>query len=539
MKRWVKVAAGVAGVVVVVVAAVPLFVHVDTFRPLIEREASANVGRQVTLGHLSLSVLRGNIVADGFNVAEDPRFGTKPFLTGSELRIGAELKPLIFDHRVVVRSLEVEGAQAHVIHAADNSWNFSSLGHQANSQAAPSQGPPLQDVMVSDCQLTLHGLPEGAPLLVYDTTKAKAGGSAIVNEFAFSLSGNLPVDGSLKVEGKAGPLDRTNFVGTPLDAQVALHHFDPVGEGLLEKSAGIAMLADVDAHVISSNGIVSSDGTVHAQHLQLRPDAPAIPKPIDIAFKAKHNLADNTGQLLDSAAQTGKITVHVSGTYAITPAAITVNLRLTGNKVPIDELQTLLPAAGVKLPTGSVLRGGTLTTNLNITGTLQDRVISGPVEADNTSLAGFNVASKLSGVVRAAAGDTGDITHFQTIRMKVKVTKAGVLADDIYMSMPSLGEAVGSGTVSSNDALDFRLTMKVDPSHGVGGAAVGVLTKMSGTAGKSASESAKTGLPVTVTGTASNPIITPDVGKMVKSNATAILGKGPSAFAGLFGKGKK
>jgi AsmA protein len=101
--------------------------------------------------------------------------------------------------------------------------------------------------------------------------------------------------------------------------------------------------------------------------------------------------------------------------------------------------------------------------------------------------------------------------------------------------MPSIGDAVGNGTVSPSGALNFKLSMKVDTSRGVGGKAVGLLTIVNGTAGKSASEAAATGLPVTITGTSSKPIITPDVSGMMKSNTQQFTNK----LTGLFGGKKK
>ena len=101
--------------------------------------------------------------------------------------------------------------------------------------------------------------------------------------------------------------------------------------------------------------------------------------------------------------------------------------------------------------------------------------------------------------------------------------------------MPAIGDAVGNGTVSPTGALNFKLKMKVDTSRGVGGKAVGLLSMVNGTAGKTASEAAATGLPVTITGTSSKPIITPDVGGMMKSNGQQLTNK----LAGFFGGGKK
>jgi hypothetical protein len=87
--------------------------------------------------------------------------------------------------------------------------------------------------------------------------------------------------------------------------------------------------------------------------------------------------------------------------------------------------------------------------------------------------------------------------------------------------------------------------MKVDTSRGIVGKAVGLLSLVNGAAGKTASQAAANGVPVTVTGTSSNPIITPDVGGLLKNNATSILGaqKGNgqqlvNSLGGLFGKKK-
>ena len=54
------------------------------------------LGRKVTLGHISLSLLTGSLVAENISIADDPAFSATPFLEAKELRIGVELGPLIF-----------------------------------------------------------------------------------------------------------------------------------------------------------------------------------------------------------------------------------------------------------------------------------------------------------------------------------------------------------------------------------------------------------------------------------------------------------
>jgi AsmA protein len=134
---------------------------------------------------------------------------------------------------------------------------------------------------------------------------------------------------------------------------------------------------------------------------------------------------------------------------------------------------------------------------------------------------------------------TGDTTAIQTMRVKVRMSNAGIQLDDIYSVMPALGETSGSGTISPSGQLALRLTAKVTTAQGLGKVGVGLLTKLNGTAGSAATSAAATGVPVIVTGTASNPVITADVSGVMKANANALLGKGKQGLGsvkGIFGK---
>jgi AsmA protein len=552
-----KIVASIAGVVILAVAAVPLFVNVNSFKPTIEGQLTTALGRQVKLGHLSLSLLSGTVVARDLHVADDLQFSTSPFATASALRIGVEMRPLIFHRQIRVTSIEVDTPQIHLVHAATGAWNFSTIGRSAANRTPEQKQQSIVPNLtvgrftIKNGHASVESLPAvGSPRIddrvSFDQVNLTVQNFSFSKQFPFNLSAGLPAQGTLTLTGKAGPINTVDAAKTTFDAQMALHHLDPVAAGFLDKSAEISGLADIDAHTVSNGSSVSSNGTVHTQHLQLRPDAVPAPKPIDITYSVTHNLSDDTGQLQDAAFQTGRLAAHINGSYSRRPGVVNVDLKLMGQGIPIDELQALLPAAGVKLPHGSVLQGGTLNTSLKIVGPLHALVIIGPVELSNTRLAGFNVSSQLKGIASAAIGDTGDITNIQTLRVQVQVTKDGVQANNIYTSLPSLGEMVGNGTVSPAGALNFHLSMKVDTSRGIGGKAVGLLTMLSGTAGQTATQAAATGVPVTITGTSSNPIITPDVNGLVKSNASAIPGNQKNnteqlvnKLSGLFGGPKK
>ena len=72
MKTTVKIAAVVVALLVVVVVAIPFLVNVNNYRPQIESQLSAALGRQVGVGNLRLSLLGGSVVADDITIADDP-----------------------------------------------------------------------------------------------------------------------------------------------------------------------------------------------------------------------------------------------------------------------------------------------------------------------------------------------------------------------------------------------------------------------------------------------------------------------------------
>jgi AsmA protein len=200
--------------------------------------------------------------------------------------------------------------------------------------------------------------------------------------------------------------------------------------------------------------------------------------------------------------------------------------------MPVDDLEAMLPALGVVLPTGSKLKGGTLSVDLTSAGPLNQLVTTGSIRMNNAALAGFNLGSKLSALssLTGKAPSTGNDTTIQNLSSDVRYAPDGTRLDKINVVIPSLGTVTGAGTVSPNHALDFKLIANL---AGVGAG----LTKVAG-AGSG-------GVPITVGGTTSNPTFAPDMQGMVGNQVKGIVGgaagkSGASAVSGLGGLlGKK
>jgi AsmA protein len=536
VKRWTKILLAVLALVVVVVVAIKLFVNANTFRPAIEKQLTTTLGRSVKVGDLSLSLHSGSLVAQGLIVADDPAFSAGPFLTAKEFRIGVSLRTLIFSHQLNLRSFQIESPQINIIRAANGTWNFSSIGRRSaggntDSKSSKDSAPELPDLSVGrieidDGHAVIAGLlPHDKPM-VYENVKVTANDFSLTTRIPIELSANLPSGGTVKAIGYIGPINRDDPGSSPVDVQLSAKHFDPVAAGLVEPSAGLSLLADADLHATSDGQTLNTSGTVRAENLKLRPGATAAAKPIDLTYSGAYHTNENAGQIEDASIKIGNSAIHVNGTYKTNerdPEDPSLNLKLAGQSLPIDDLQPLITAAAVRFPNGSVLKGGTLSMNLAITGHAKSLVITGPVALDNVRLVGFDVGSKIHGIAALGGVKTGDTSNFQKLRVTVHITDAGVVADNVEATIEGMGELTGSGTVSPANQLDFNLTVKNAPSKGIAAkVGVGFLTKLNGSGGNSGNGS---GVPIHIGGTSEEPYITASLGGVVgKTKSIATLG---------------
>jgi AsmA protein len=531
-ERWVKVVAAVAVVVVVVFGVVPLFINVDAFRPKAEDEISSALGRKVTLGHLSLSLISGSLVADNIVVADDPAFATAPFLEAKELRIGVSLWSFIIHHQVSVTSFTVDSPAIHLIQGKNGTWNFSSLGSSAATPAteksAPQQGSMLPDVSVGEIKIkngsvTVSSKPAAGKPFMCTEVNLSVQQLSVTTQFPFKLSLKLPGGGSFQLDGMAGPLAQKDVSQTPFQAALQLKHFSPVASGAVEPSQGVSMIADFNVQLVSDGTTLTSKGKLVANKLQLARGGSPATQPVDIDYTITDNLVERTGKVTDIAIHTGSAVAHLMGGFRSTEKDTVLDLHLSAPGLSIDQLEPLLPAAGITLPKGSKLQGGTLTANLTITGPVNALVISGPVSVDNTELAGFDLGSKIEGL-NPFKSKTGG-TAIEKLSAELKSSPQNTEISNIDCSIPAIGTATGSGTISPSDALNFNLVAKLSNSSALGLGAIAnegtMAMRLIGSGAKSASNN---GIPLTITGTTSDPKIRANLGAMLKGQTGGTSG---------------
>jgi AsmA protein len=531
-RRWIKIVLAVAVLGLVILAVVPFLVNADSFRPQIEDQLSSSLNRKVTLGHLSLSLLTGSLVAENISIADDPSLSSTSFLEAKRLDLGIEVGQLLFHRSVRVTELKVDSPAIHLIHLENGTWNFSSMGSSAATPATgPSSIPALSvdELEIKDGSATVATIPEAGNPFTCTAIDLTVKQFSLEQAFPFDLSVKLPGDGTVKLNGSAGPIAQQDASKTPFQAALEIKHFDPVAANVIQANDGVSMVADLDAKIASDGNNLTSNGKITASQLKLARTGSPAPQPVTIDFAIADNMSTRAGQVSDLAIQTGSVAAHISGGFQAGGQSVTLNLRLSAPHLPIDQLEQLLPAAGITLPSGSQLRGGTLTANLTITGPANAITIAGPVEIDNTQLAGFDLGSKIQGI--NPLGGTSGGTQIEKVSTDVNSSPQMTSFSNIYASVPVIGTASGSGTISPSEELNFQLVAKFNSSSLVGSAANTGVNAVATLFGDRSNTAANKGIPLTVTGTASSPSIRANVGAMVKQAAGSVL-NGPSGQQG-------
>src|SRR5664279_3163724 len=209
-KRILQIAAIVVAALVVLLIAIPFMIDVNSFRPKLESELSAALGRKVNVGNLSLSILSGSVTADELSISEDPAFGTTPFLTARRLKAGVEMKPLIFDKVLHVTEVVIEEPQIILISSTNGKWNFSSLGGNSAAKTQPNDSSTstlsVAKLNVNDGKLVISSTDAKQKTHVFDKVNIAVTDLSPTSRFPFTVTALLPGGGDLNLQGKAGPI---------------------------------------------------------------------------------------------------------------------------------------------------------------------------------------------------------------------------------------------------------------------------------------------------------------------------------------------
>ena len=554
MRRALRIALIVVGVLVVLVAIAPFVISVDRFRPTIEEKASAALGRSVHLGRLSLSLFSGSLAAEDLVIGDDPAFSASPFLTAKSLKVGVEILPLILSRSLRVTGVTIDSPQVTLLRTAAGEWNFASLAGRGGGATGAPQSQATPDFVIRKLELLDGRLIVGRTGVqkrsTYDHVMITASEVSMTSAFPVSLAADLPGGGTLKLDGRAGPLDRTDASLTPVSAKLIVKSLNLASTGFLGASVGLGGVLDLDAALESQAGEAETKGTATLSKAVLVAGGSPAGVPVTVNFDTKYSLKTDVGILNPSVLKVGNAAAQLNGTCNTKGEATVVQVKMHAADMPAKDLQAFLPALNLTLPKGSSLETGTLNADLQIAGPVNKLVTSGTVGMVNAKLAGFDLGSKLSAVASLAGIKTGKDLDIEKLTTELRVAPNGIEAANFLAVVAGLGSLTGAGTIDARNGLNFKMVAQLmkstsapaapavpgetnaqpAKSGGLAGLLSGGLSGLKSGGLKGAVQAAGAGckggitVPFQVKGTTADPKFIPDVGGLAAATLKSKLG---------------
>jgi len=510
-------------IILIVAALLPFLFDANRYRPEIEARLTKSLGRAVKIGDLKLTLFSGGISASDISIADDPAFSHDPFVQAKSLKVGVQMSPLIFHKQLIVDSLVLQDPVVRLLQNSAGKWNASTIGQNQPSSGTSSENPG--DLTVGKLQVSNGRIevgPASGKQQAYSDLNFTATDVSYNKAFPFNLSLSAPQGGKMKIEGEAGPLAQKDMSRTPFTGNIDIQNFDLAATGFMSPESGLAGIVSYKGKATSDGRKVRSQGRATANKLRVVKGGSSASVPVNVDYSSDYNLASESGVIDNTTIHVGKSAAELSGTYASRGPATDLNLHLVANNMAPQDIEGLLPALGVVLPSGASLQGGAIGANLESKGPSDRLVTAGTINVANTRLVGFSMGQGLSTIAALAGIHAGSDTNIQLLSSNVRVAPEGTRLDNINLVVPELGAMTGSGTIGADTSLNFRLVAKINPSGG--GGAIGMLsTALGGKAGGPKQ------IPIQISGTTSKPVFRPDVSGALASQVGGLL---PNPAAG-------
>jgi len=549
-RKIIYIVGGLIVLLLLVAVLLPFMVDANKFKPQIESAAESALGRKLAIGNIRLAIFSGGVSVEDIGISEDPKFGSGSFLSAKSVAVGVDLMPLIFSRQLHVTGVTIDQPEVTLLRSASGEWNFSTLGAKgaatpasSTSSSGSAANVSVQKIEIRNGKLIVGQSGTNAKRHEYDQMNLTASDLSYTSQFPFQFSATTPGNGSIKLTGKAGPLNQTDAAQTPLETSLEIHGLDLTSTGFVDPSSGIAGVLDFAGTLSSDGQQANSKGKITASKLKLVPGGSPAGQPVQVDYDTSYGLKPQTGSLKQGDVHIGKAVAHLTGTFNNSGETPSVAMKLIGTDMPASDLESVLPAVGVVLPPGASLKAGTMNADLTINGPVDKLVTAGPVKLSNGTLAGFDLGAKMGALSSFAGIPKGTDTVIETFSSTMRVAPEGIRADDLNLVVPAIGSMAGNGTIAPNQALDFQMVAHLSASNSPVGKIAGLASAVGGQKGSGG------GIPFKIQGTTSKPEFIPEVGAMAGSIAKGAVGSVPAGgqqienlgkqLGGLFGKKKQ
>lgn len=407
-------------IVLAVILAAAIFIStfdVNRYRGTIQADLSKNLGRNVTVGQMSLDIFPPRFVVHDVSIADDPSFNTqRPFVKAQQLAVSVKLLPLL--HKSVeVDSLYLQRPYVELIKNAQGRWNFSSLGKQSSPAAEPSSSRPpqqpsspapsqpassgsssqeqfsLSKLAIQDGQVATTDEQTRTPRSVYDhidvTLTDFAPGKPFSVDAAVHLPG--PNDQQIRLAGKGGPVRQDQPAATPFHGTLDLQRVAISDAKQFVSSPALAKMDGTisgQTKISSDSGKLAAAGDLNIQNIKL--NGQDLGYPITAKYDVHDDVPADLITIDNANLQLGMTPLLISGTVDSKPTPAQINLRVKANKVSMAEVARLAAASGTALTPGATVTG-TLDANVEAHGAANAPALNGTINARDIQVSGKDI----------------------------------------------------------------------------------------------------------------------------------------------------
>jgi len=506
-----KLGIAVAIIVVLLVAAaliVPHLIDVNQYHGKIQAELEKRLGRQVSLGNMSLKLFPPSFEVENTTIAEDPRFGSSlPFATVDKLAISVKFWPLLHKD-IEVNSLELVHPHTELIRNAQGVWNFATLGQESKPTAAqkappqpaqpprpvqaptpttttgPQNKPPagqltLAKLFINDGQVAITDLLKHQSRAVYDHIDLDVNDFAPDQQFKLKLTAHLPGAGkqSIGLEGRGGPIKESDMLNTPFDGTLKLEQVSTAAaQKFLNSQAlnGIDAVITGEAKVTSSGGKLASNGTIKVDNARIH--SVNVGYPIALDYSVADDLTSDVIQIHKGNLKLGSTPISVAGMINTRPTPSQIDLKLTASNASIAEAARLASAFGVAFGKDVDVKGQ-INANIQARGGMDKPVLNGQLTARNLEISGKEISQpvRVNDITLALTPDTvrsnefaattGSTTVNVSFALSQYAAANGLIAATLRAPNARIGEIINiarAAGVSAVDGMSGNGTLTLD-----------------------------------------------------------------------------
>jgi AsmA protein len=398
-----KIAIVIGIIVIVLVAAVGIFVatfNPNDYRGTVQSKLEQQLDRKVTLGNMELGLFPLRFKVFNLAVADDPKFGTRPFVQTQELSVSVKLLPLL-SKSVQIDSLALDRPNVELIKNAQGVWNFATLGQKtsaASSSSSSQQQFSLGELAINDGQVAITDLEDRKPRTVYDHINLKLTDFTPDAPFNLEASVHLPGVGSQEVnlKGKGGPLSHANPAATPFKGTLDLKGVVISG---LQKFLQSPALVNTDGVLSGHTNIANENGKVSATG-QMNVDKPRlhgieVGYPIKADYDVNDDLPNDLLRINKCAIKLGPTPLSVTGTMNSKPTPAQLDVNLKANNVSIAEIARLAAAAGIAFAPGTTVNGQ-ISADIKAQGAADKPALNGSLAGRDIQISGKEIAKPVA-----------------------------------------------------------------------------------------------------------------------------------------------